>query len=207
MKQSLRSWLWRVDVTREVDEEIAFHVEMRTESSSIEAWPRGLRARWCSRGLGDVGGLKRTCVDLGRKRDREMRLTQFIEELRASSSPSPLPFPPPSPPPLPPSLPPPPPPLLLFSFSFLPSPLLFSLPPPSSSLPPLLPFFLSPPLLPPPSPSPPPFLLPSSSSPSLPPLSVRLPPRPPSFPLPLSTVRCDDPTVGRREASDLALPD
>ena len=33
--------------------------------------------------LGDVGRLKRTCVDLGRKRDREMRLTQFIEELRA----------------------------------------------------------------------------------------------------------------------------
>ena len=30
MKQSLRSWLWRVDVTREVDEEIAFHIEMRT---------------------------------------------------------------------------------------------------------------------------------------------------------------------------------
>ena len=30
MKRSLRSWLWRVDVTREVDEEIAFHVEMRT---------------------------------------------------------------------------------------------------------------------------------------------------------------------------------
>jgi len=29
-KQSLRSWLWRVDVTREVDEEIVFHVEMRT---------------------------------------------------------------------------------------------------------------------------------------------------------------------------------
>ena len=30
MKRSLRSWLWRVDVTREVDEEIVFHVEMRT---------------------------------------------------------------------------------------------------------------------------------------------------------------------------------
>src|SRR4029450_6417909 len=32
---------------------------------------------------GDVRSLKRTCVDLGRKREREMRLTRFVEELRA----------------------------------------------------------------------------------------------------------------------------
>jgi putative ABC transport system permease protein len=32
--------------------------------------------------LGDVNRLKRTCVDLGRKREREMRLAQFIEEFR-----------------------------------------------------------------------------------------------------------------------------
>ena len=30
MKRSLRSWLWRVDIDQEVDEEIAFHIEMRT---------------------------------------------------------------------------------------------------------------------------------------------------------------------------------
>ena len=30
MKRSLRSWLWRVSVDAEVDEEIAFHIEMRT---------------------------------------------------------------------------------------------------------------------------------------------------------------------------------
>ena len=30
MKRSLRSWLWRVPLDREVDEEIAFHIEMRT---------------------------------------------------------------------------------------------------------------------------------------------------------------------------------
>jgi predicted permease len=32
--------------------------------------------------IGDAGRLKRTIVDLGRKRDREMRLTQLIEEFR-----------------------------------------------------------------------------------------------------------------------------
>ena len=30
MRRSLRSWFWRVPLDEEVDEEIAFHVEMRT---------------------------------------------------------------------------------------------------------------------------------------------------------------------------------
>ena len=32
--------------------------------------------------IGDLGQLKRTCVDLGRKREREMRLTQWLEDLK-----------------------------------------------------------------------------------------------------------------------------
>jgi len=83
MKRSLRSWLWRVDVAQEVDEEITFHIEMRTrELVDRGVDPRVAREMVLAR-LGDVGRLKRTCVDLGRKRDREMRLSQFIEELRA----------------------------------------------------------------------------------------------------------------------------
>ena len=30
MKRSLRSWLWRIPIDQEVDEELALHVEMRT---------------------------------------------------------------------------------------------------------------------------------------------------------------------------------
>ena len=82
MKRSLRSWLWRVPVDQEVDEEIAFHVEMRTRELVERGMdPAAARALALSR-LGDVARLKRTCVDLGRKRDREMRLTQWIEEVR-----------------------------------------------------------------------------------------------------------------------------
>ena len=56
MKRSLRSWLWRVDVTREVDEEIAFHIEMRTrELVEQGTWTRGSRARWCWRGSATCG--------------------------------------------------------------------------------------------------------------------------------------------------------
>ncbi len=82
MKRSLRSWLWRVPLAQEVDEEIALHVELRTR----ELVERGLDAKTArdivlSR-IGDLGQLKRTCVDLGRKRDREMRITRWIEERR-----------------------------------------------------------------------------------------------------------------------------
>ena len=82
MKRSLRSWLWRVPLDQEVDEEIAFHVEMRTrELIERGVEPKTAREIVLAR-VGDMTRLKRTCIDLGRKRDREMRITQWFEELR-----------------------------------------------------------------------------------------------------------------------------
>ena len=82
MRRSLRSWIWRVPVDEEVDEEIAFHLEMRTR----ELVDRGLdparaRAQALQR-LGDVAALRRTCLHLGKRRDRRMRLLQWLDELR-----------------------------------------------------------------------------------------------------------------------------
>lgn len=82
MNHSLRSWLWRVPLDQEVDEELAFHIEMRTRELVDKGLdPRIARETVLAR-IGDTGRLKRTCVDLGRKREREMRVTQWIEELR-----------------------------------------------------------------------------------------------------------------------------
>ena len=82
MKRSLRSWLWRVPLEQEVGEELAFHIEMRTrELVDRGMGPKAAREVVLER-IGDLGHLKRTCEDLGRKRDRERRLTQWIEELR-----------------------------------------------------------------------------------------------------------------------------
>jgi putative ABC transport system permease protein len=82
MRRSLRSWLWRVEIGQEVDEEIAFHIEMRTrELVDKGVDPRIAREMVLAR-IGDATRLKRTCVDLGRKRDREMRITQWLEERR-----------------------------------------------------------------------------------------------------------------------------
>ena len=82
MKRSLRSWLWRVPLDQEVDEEFALHIELRTRELVERGLdPKTARDIVLSR-IGDLGHLKRTCVDLGRKREREMRLTRFLEELR-----------------------------------------------------------------------------------------------------------------------------
>jgi putative ABC transport system permease protein len=82
MKRSLRSWLWGVPVEREVDEEIAFHIEMRTRELVDRGVDRKAAREIVLARLGDVNRLKRTCEDLGRKRDREMRMTQWLEDLR-----------------------------------------------------------------------------------------------------------------------------
>jgi putative ABC transport system permease protein len=80
MKRSLRSWLWRVPLDQEVDEELAHHIELRTRDLIARGLdPKTARDIVLSR-IGDLGHLKRTCVDLGRKRDREMRITQWLEE-------------------------------------------------------------------------------------------------------------------------------
>ena len=67
---------------QEVDDEIAFHIEMRTrELVEKGVDPRIAREMVLAR-LGDAARLKRTCVDLGRKANREMRLTQWLDEFR-----------------------------------------------------------------------------------------------------------------------------
>ena len=82
MKRSLRSWLWRVPIDQEVDEEFAFHLEMRTRELVDRGMDVEAARAVARRRLGDLAALRRTCVHLGRKRDRDMRLSQWIEEIR-----------------------------------------------------------------------------------------------------------------------------
>jgi len=82
MKRSLRSWLWRVPIEHEVDEELAFHLEMRTRQLIAQGLDPATARRRAFERLGNLGHLRRACIALGRKRDREMRLTQWFEEMR-----------------------------------------------------------------------------------------------------------------------------
>jgi putative ABC transport system permease protein len=67
MKRSLRSWLWRVPIEQEVDEELALHVEMRRREG------RPLSET-------DIDEVRRACLAIARKRDREMRLAQWLRD-------------------------------------------------------------------------------------------------------------------------------
>jgi putative ABC transport system permease protein len=81
MKRLLRNWLWRVPVTDEVDEELAFHLEMRTRELVARGLDRDEARRVALSRLGDVSHLRDVCVEEGRKRDRSMRITQWLDEL------------------------------------------------------------------------------------------------------------------------------
>ncbi|MGE3277113.1 MAG: ADOP family duplicated permease [Vicinamibacterales bacterium] len=81
MRRLLRSWPWRVPVDREVDEELAFHLEMRTRELIAQGMTPDEARAAALRRLGNVSGLRRTMVQLGRQRDRDMQLTLWIEEL------------------------------------------------------------------------------------------------------------------------------
>ena len=54
MKRSLRSWLWRIPIDQEVDEELALHLEMRTRELVGRGMdPNAARELAASR-LGDI---------------------------------------------------------------------------------------------------------------------------------------------------------
>ena len=82
MKRSLRSWLWRLPIDQEIDEELALHVENRTRELVARGMdPKTAREVAVSR-LGDIAALKKTMRSLGRKRDREMSVSLWVDELR-----------------------------------------------------------------------------------------------------------------------------
>jgi putative ABC transport system permease protein len=80
MRRSLRSWLWRVPVDQEVDEELALHLELRTREFIAQGLSPKAAREMALRRIGDIARLKRVCIDVGRKRDREMRLTQWLHD-------------------------------------------------------------------------------------------------------------------------------
>ena len=69
MKRSLRSFVWRVPIDREVEEELALHAEMRRREG------RPLDPE-------DIEQVRRACLTIARHTERQMRLTQWLDERR-----------------------------------------------------------------------------------------------------------------------------
>jgi putative ABC transport system permease protein len=82
MKRSLRSWLWRVPIEEEIDEELSLHLEMRTRELIERGLDPATARRRAMERMGDAAHLKKTMAAIARKRDREMRLALRFEELR-----------------------------------------------------------------------------------------------------------------------------
>jgi len=81
VKRSLRSWLWRVPVDQEIDEELDLHVEIKTREFIQRGMDPAAARELALKRLGDIAALKQTLAGLARKRDREMHLTLRLEEL------------------------------------------------------------------------------------------------------------------------------
>src|SRR5437762_1030440 len=75
-----RVW-WRPRVADEVDEEIAFHVEMRTRELVARGMPPDAARREAERRLGDADRMRARLRTLGTERNRHMQRTQYLGEL------------------------------------------------------------------------------------------------------------------------------
>ncbi len=79
--QRLRSRFWRARVEDEVDAELDFHVEMRAREL-VEQGMRPTEAREAAvRRFGDITRVNATCRAIGKRRDHEMRRTEYFSEL------------------------------------------------------------------------------------------------------------------------------
>lgn len=73
---------WQPGLSREVDDELEFHLEMRVRDLIAEGLdPEAARAE-AERRLGDVPAMRRRLLHLGRERNRTMHRTEWLAELR-----------------------------------------------------------------------------------------------------------------------------
>jgi predicted permease len=78
----LRTMIWKSSVADEVDDELAFHIEMRERTLIAKGVaPDIARAQAIAR-FGDIDHVNRTCREIGNRRDRTMRNAELVSELR-----------------------------------------------------------------------------------------------------------------------------
>lgn len=79
--QRLRSRFWRTTVEDEVDAELAFHVEMRARELVEQGMPPSEAREAAIRRFGNITQVNATCRAIGKRRDHEMRRTEYFSEL------------------------------------------------------------------------------------------------------------------------------
>src|SRR4051812_31002594 len=80
-RRQLASLLWKASVEQEVDAEFEFHVEMRTRDLIAQGMaPAAARAAAVAR-FGNIRHVNDECRTIGQQRDREMKRTEYLDEL------------------------------------------------------------------------------------------------------------------------------
>jgi putative ABC transport system permease protein len=77
----LRSPFWRGSVDREVDDELQFHVEMRTRELIAGGLDPDAARRTAVQRFGDIKQVNTKCRQIGKRRNRDMRRTEYLSEL------------------------------------------------------------------------------------------------------------------------------
>lgn len=74
-------WPWKAPIADEVDEEIAFHLEMRTRELIADGLPPAAARAEAERRLGDARRLRASLRTMGKRRDGAMQRSQLFGEL------------------------------------------------------------------------------------------------------------------------------
>jgi len=80
-RNHLRSLLWKVSVTEEVDSELDFHLEMRTRELMAQGMDRDRAHQAALARFGSMSRLKRECRRIARSRDRRYGLAEWWLEV------------------------------------------------------------------------------------------------------------------------------
>src|SRR5215210_2534143 len=75
-------WLWKKNVDDEVAEELELHLEMRTREYVARGLDPDTARETAIRRFGDLDNVRKTCREIGRKRDQDMRRREYFTELR-----------------------------------------------------------------------------------------------------------------------------
>ena len=75
-------WLWKKSVDDEVSDELALHLEMRTREHIARGMDPGAAREAALRRFGDLENVRKTCREIGRKRDKDMLRREYFTELR-----------------------------------------------------------------------------------------------------------------------------
>jgi hypothetical protein len=82
MRRALRLIFRRAQIAEAVDDELAFHLDMRTQRLIACGMPPDAARREAIRQFGDLDSVRRDCVSFDEERERTMRRRNYSEELR-----------------------------------------------------------------------------------------------------------------------------